>query len=551
MLGEALAAATATPPAARPAGVSIHVLTKAAVIGRLRRRPAASFLIWAESIADASSSSSAAEPTTPATATDATTVGSMAMVSVKLNGAIWHEPLDLPIKIRCSQQGKAQVCKADSKTLAQVRCLQNEFMPRLQALIAAIVACRNYVESDMVDEYDVRRELRFRKWLVFPCGCNQVAQFTLCKLSRHGSLELLAIPMNVRECSVSCVYQGRTLPIAVESFHAILDIFLDQGWPANLTTSASSSKAESPEEKRRDTMAEKAELISSLRALLPHHGTIAETLVCDAALLSAIGELGKIMHEAPNDRKRWVNKGALLLLVKACCLLADDTSKTIAKLCAFLVEEDADSCYDLCNILTVHLEAHLECPAVAALLEVMCKLRLFSETAQANACVSMLRDIHFRTLVEIFGSRAITCLGHLNKASSAAAPRLLQGCFETLDPSGSPAPESSEEIFLETVDGLEFPSELLPPEDKRTWSAPTGGAAAAGSEGSGGGSKVAIPRLRLPTKTDKGASAAHPMARGKGLGILHTLTDRDGDASARKELVQFSTKLGQYCELSF
>lgn len=101
------AAVAGTPPVApsSTSGVSLHVLSKDSVVSRLKKRSPASFLIWVEAVAAAECPEDAAAP---AVVTRVTTV------SVKLQSAIWHEPLNLPIKIRC-QKGKAQVCKADQK----------------------------------------------------------------------------------------------------------------------------------------------------------------------------------------------------------------------------------------------------------------------------------------------------------------------------------------------------------------------------------------------------------------------------------------------------
>jgi hypothetical protein len=180
--------------AAAPSGVTLLVLTKEAVVARLKKRPPASFLVWAESVAAAECPDD--HPGAVTTVSRSTTV------SMKLHGAIWHEPLDLPIKIKC-KRGRAQSCKVDQRVFAQVKRLQTEFMPRLQAVITEIVSDRNYVERDLLEAADIRKELRFRKCLLFPCGCDGAAKFVVHKISRHGVLESLDIVPNVKACTLS------------------------------------------------------------------------------------------------------------------------------------------------------------------------------------------------------------------------------------------------------------------------------------------------------------------------------------------------------------
>jgi hypothetical protein len=154
--------------------------------------------------------------------------------------------------------------------------------------------------------------------------------------------------------------------------------------------------------------------MASLRALLPQHGAISETLVCDAALHSTIGELSKAVRSSPpGDRLAWVKRGVYYLLIKASCMLEDDTSRTVPELCKYLAEPGGNACTELVSVVMTHLESHNECPPVAFLLEVLCELPQFVKAAKAVSVVSRLRDVHFRSLLTLFGSKSITCLGKL------------------------------------------------------------------------------------------------------------------------------------------
>jgi len=130
------------------------------------------------------------------------------MFSMKLRSHVWSEPLDLRVRIRW-EKGRVAVCKAERRVFLDAQRLTSEVVPRLQVFMGDMLADRNYVgedirtipvsfvaladvvfpETDFVDVGDLRRELRFREYVVFPCNCGRSPKFVAVRINVVGTLE--------------------------------------------------------------------------------------------------------------------------------------------------------------------------------------------------------------------------------------------------------------------------------------------------------------------------------------------------------------------------
>eukprot|EP00727_Mastigamoeba_balamuthi_P012987 m51a1_g8310 putative protein kinase (2055) ;mRNA; f:75379-83383 len=518
-------------PAIQPQDITLHVLSKEALVSKMKRRPPGAIIIWANETPDQQQG----QPLPPVDNGDR-----KLMFSMKLRSHVWSEPLELRVRIKWDK-GKVAVCKAERRVFVEAQKLSTEVVPRLQSFIADVLVDPNYM--DFLDTGDLRRELRFKEYVVFPCNCGVTPKFVVAKINLVGALETQSVMRSSNDLVVE--RQGRVTGSAPSSWGEFLRGFIGD-LDLSPSTRAFRIGDRSSFAAAQTTRQEKLALFDALKQMLPGFSSQASQ-PSDSALLMGVSALAKeLIGAAPSESERmaWVAKGAMPLLLKSLCVLCDDRTAIVCDAYALFMRASSDLCVEAASSVLSHLESHGDCYPVAWLLSRLCEVAAFREAARDVLAIPRLQEVYFKAMVMIFGGAATKSLGVLSFTSSTSGSSTfgLDPVFDSpshilhQDSFGgeeSPLVENTQ-VALKQTETCDSPS-VLPRSDGSRKSPlgsplekPKGLTFKLGQP-----AHPLIPILKLPMKPDKGETQAGS-----------PLSDRA--PQVRQKLIELAMKLGQY-----